>query len=229
MIVVDTITAFIKMTRVLDQQEVVAVDIETTGLDPHTDVLLLVSFAIEGESFVVDFARVPVEACRYLAPIVSSPNIVKVLHNAVFDVKFLTPLIGAGFSNIHCTMIAEQLLKSGLLFSGFGLDDVAQRRLGVEMDKNIRKGFIGRDPADGFTTEELQYSATDVEVLLPIYHQQVKELTEENQTRLFTELEMPLVPVTASMEYIGVCVDEQRMVDALPVIDHIVERADRVL
>ena len=68
--------------------EVLALDIETTGLDPHTHRIRLVQIAAQGlPVLIVDLFK-----CRHglsvLTPLLANKS-VKVIHNAKFELKFL--------------------------------------------------------------------------------------------------------------------------------------------
>jgi DNA polymerase I-like protein with 3'-5' exonuclease and polymerase domains/intein/homing endonuclease len=227
-IVIQDIAQFNAAVDDLLRQEYIGFDIETTGLDPYQDVLTLMSFATPAQSYVLDVQRAPALWLSTIGHVLDNPSITKVIHNAIFDCKFVRHHLGVIVHNVHCTQITEQLIKAGLLSSGFGLDDVAARRLGVAMDKSIRKQFIGKALGTAFSAEELRYSAQDAVVLIGIYQQQMEEVRTERLDRVY-RLEMDLIPVTVDMEYQGVCVNEPKMRAALPVIDAVVANADRRL
>ena len=62
-----------------------AVDTETTGLDPLKDHVRLIQFALPDRMLVVDAGQVPVQR---LAPVFVAPHLLA-FHNAKFDLKFL--------------------------------------------------------------------------------------------------------------------------------------------
>ena len=203
-------------------------DVETTGLDPHTTELLLVSIHAEDVTFVFDVLALGVEVLAELKPVFENPAIEKIAHNAVFDWKHIYHHGDIYTAPVYCTLIAEQVLKSGILFSGFGLDDVVERRLKQRMDKTIRENFIDRDIRIPFTTEELAYAAEDTIVLAPIYMQQQEEILAENLQDVIL-LESSLIPITAQLEYEGICIDEQRLIDAHPVVERLIVTATQHL
>jgi ribonuclease D len=61
----------------------VAIDLETTGLDPLTDRIVGVSFAVD------DVTGYYCPDVSIVAKILAAPGIAKIFHNAVFDVCFL--------------------------------------------------------------------------------------------------------------------------------------------
>jgi len=231
--IVTTHRDFSEMMLDLVRHPAIAFDTETTGLDPHSMQLLLCSFASPDESYVLDMTTAPPEWYHGVRQLLMAQHITKVVHNAVFDLKVARRFFADTPRNVYCTLVAEQVLKAGLLQSGFGLADVAQRRLGLTLNKAIRDGFLGRGANDPtgkvqFTADELRYSAQDVEVLLPIYAQQLEECAAEDLQRVFA-LEMELLPVTADMEYQGICLDLAQMQAAVPIVKDVIRRADRAL
>lgn len=212
----------------LHAADVLFVDLETTGLDPYSSKIILMSIRGAGETYVIDFTKVPIWYLRAFQPLLESKHIVKVLHNAVFDWKHIYHNSGIFMEPVYCTLIAEQVLKAGYFNTGFGLDDVAARRLSRVMNKAIRDGFINRDVNSEFTDEELNYSAADVDALEPIYTQQRGEIAGEKLERVIA-LESSIIPYTSLMEYHGVSVNKKKLEEALPVIDVIIQRSERAL
>lgn len=203
-------------------------DFETTGLDPHRDAIIILALHgthphYDSQTFVIDMLELSDEALQHVKPIMENPNIMKVAHNAVFDWKFLFHE-GVYTRPVHCTMIAEQVLKSGLLFSGFGLDDLALRRLSLQMDKSVRNGFIDRDLSIPLTDAEFDYAGLDAYALEEIYTQQLKELADQGLMDVI-ELERATIPVTSKMEYNGVCINDEKLREALPIVRQIIDRA----
>lgn len=156
---------------------------------------------------------------KYLGPILANPDLHKALHNADFDVIVLQrhglPVSGITFD----TMIAAWLLEPE--GRSLGLKAQAFQRLGVEMtpiEELIGKGKdqITMDllPVDRVTP----YAAADADITLRLVEKLHAELEARQLTRLFEELEIPLLPVLARMEMHGMVVDPvalQRMSDEM--------------
>ena len=84
----------------------VALDLETTGLDPRKDRVRLLSLATEGGTWLIDCFEVDPSP---LFPILSEKELV--IHNAFFDLGFLVQM---GFElgkngKIFDTMVSSQL------------------------------------------------------------------------------------------------------------------------
>lgn len=206
-------------------------DFETTGLDPHRDTLIILSLhgthpQYDSQTFVFDLLSDP-NLVDDVAGVLEDPSIIKIAHNAVFDWKFLYNK-GIYTSPVVCTMIQEQILKSGLLFSGFGLDDLAERRLGIKMDKTIRNGFINRDLTVPLTDAEIKYAADDAWVLEAIFGQQCQEIKQQGLVEV-ARLESSLIPTTSKMEYHGVCINDEHLRAAVPAVQHILDESSQRL
>lgn len=226
--VIKDILAYRAMCAAMYEADVIFLDLETTGFDARQTEMLLGSFHFGGQTYVVDFLCIPVAQLALMRPVLESEHVVKVLHNAVFDWQHFYHHAGIFMRRVYCTMIAEQVIKAGLIVGEFSLKEVAYRRLGLAMNKAVRDQFIGRDMSKGFTDEEYKYAGDDAWALEKIYAQQQDEIAHWNLQTVI-DLEMDIIPVTAQMEFGGICVDADRMRAAIPVIDTIIDRNDLAL
>lgn len=224
MLVVRDVGSFNQMMQDLWSSDFVGFDTETTGLNPHHDELLLMSFATFNQHYVVVVPKIGRPVLQQLAPFFDSDDVDVVMHNAAFDMKFVLKNFGVMVKRPHCTYIVEQVLKAGLRSQGFSLAEVAARRVGVQLDKAVRAGFLDREDRS-FSREELEYAALDAAVLLPIYEQQIVELDAENLGRVY-DLEMQLLSTTVNMEYTGIKMNRAKLLEARPVVQGVIDRAD---
>jgi DNA polymerase-1 len=181
----------------------VALDLETTGLDPRRDSIRLLSLAIKGVTHIVDCRSVdPAE----LFPILTEATVVA--HNALFDLGFLFSL---GFvpGKVADTMILSQLLHAGSKVeplkrgqTSHSLDSVVQRELGLELDKSHQSGDWGGT----LTPEMIEYAAKDAEVLLPLY-EVLKAKIEEADLTYVAKIEHRALPAVVWMSNAGVPID----------------------
>ena len=156
----------------------VGLDIETTGLDPRTDRMRLLSLAtdtIDGGRFcyLVDcFAVDPAPLFDILA------EKAVVIHNAAFDLAFLTR---RGFTPgiVHDTMLLAQMLAAGTV-ERCTLVACAERELGIHLDKAQQKS----DWSGELTAEQLAYAARDAEVLPPLYNALAKKVMDAGLTEV---------------------------------------------
>lgn len=127
--------------------------------------------------------------------------------NLYFDLQFLYSK-GIICRNIYDTMIVEQLLylgypvyKKDAVISGpsMSLAAIAERRLGIYIDKSIRGQIIWR----GLDTNVILYAAKDVEPLEDIMWSQVAECKQKN-CLIAAKIECDFVPVLAYGTWCGI-------------------------
>ena len=181
----------------------VALDLETTGLDPRKDSIRLLSLATQAATYIVDCQSVdPAE----LFPILAEATVVA--HNALFDLGFLSSL-GFEPGKVADTMILSQLLHAGSKVeplkrgqTSHSLDSVVKRELGLELDKTHQSADWGGT----LTPEMIEYAARDVEVLLPLY-EVLKAKIEEAGLTYVAEIEHRALPAVVWMSSAGVPID----------------------
>jgi DNA polymerase-1 len=143
--------------RHLASAKALGCDTETSGLGVKFGRLLSIQLS-DGEFNVL----VPVSegvSLGKLAEIFSDTRIVKIFHNAKFDIEFLRAA-GVETSNIFDTMIAEKVLTRGANQSA-SLAETLYRYFAVDLEKSHRVKFTKR--WDGIWTDELvDYALSDV-------------------------------------------------------------------
>ena len=160
-----------------------ALDTETSGLDPHTDQLLLIQFGTARRQALVDAQAITADDLR---PVFRADRVV-VMHNASFDLKMLWKRFGGALrladARIADTLLAEQLLRNGrksdVVMQGYSLKALAERYAGMELDKTVRQGFYGIETIADLSEPELFYAVRDVEATWKIFARQLPELGRE--------------------------------------------------
>ncbi len=205
-----------ELIAVLRGAAMIAVDTETTGLDPMRCRLVGLCLATKPGAGVYIPVRSPEPASHLddrdvlgaLRPILEDPAIPKTGHNLKYDINVLrnagVELRGVGFD----TMIASFLVDSSR--SSHGMDALALALLGhscIPIRDLIGSGKHQRTfdtvPIDAAT----QYAAEDADVSLRLYEKMAPQVKAMGFTRLFHDVELPLVEVLAGMEFNGVLVD----------------------
>lgn len=188
----------------------IGLDLETTGLDPRRDRVLLVGIAFSGGSTLA-FAPTPAD-WRALAEWLNGPRTPVVIgHNLAFDVQFLWSH-GVYPTRLWDTMLAEQLLTAGLDLPA-DLASVAGRRLGVTLDKAHRASFIGAGDDWTPTSADLAYLRADVSSLEAIALQQVEELRAQRlhgDAFAPSTLELRALPAFAALSLVGMRLHQDR-------------------
>ncbi|MAY80078.1 MAG: DNA polymerase I [Deltaproteobacteria bacterium] len=199
-------------------------DTETTSLDPLDAELVGMSFSWgDGEAVYVPLNHTDGPNCPgaidALAPILANPGIKKTGQNLKYDLKVLRSN-GLQLHGIAGdTMLADYLTATDQ--RQHGLDSIAERRLDHAMlsYKETTEDVDG-EFARVSVEKATVYAAEDAHLVLLLE----KEMDEELQavSRVYEELEVPLIPVLADMELEGIGVD----VDALQRLS--VELAGRI-
>ncbi|MBD5389116.1 DNA polymerase I [bacterium] len=209
-----------------------AIDTETTGLDPMTDQLVglclaatpdhgvyipIAHRAVADNLFDADAAapdQLDIDTVRdKLGPILTRPDIVKVGHNLKFDLHILA---NAGWDTDKIRPVDDTMLLSYALHGTthtHGLDELARRYLGHE---NITFESLfppkTRDADRRFDTLDIDaaapYAAEDASVCMALY-QLMRPQLDANETlrHLYDTCDLPLMPVLLGMERMGVLVN----------------------
>lgn len=205
-----------RLVAELDGVKRLAVDTETTAIQPMWAELVGISLsATPGEAAYIP-VKGPLGAAvldidlvrRKIGPILADSDIEKIGQNLKYD---LIVLRNAGFElggKFFDTMIAAHVLDSTR--RSYKLDDLSLELLGhrcVPIEQVIGSGrrqtTIDTVPLDTVGP----YAAEDAEVALRLANVLDGRLADEGLAELFDDLEMPLMPVLAQMEYSGVRVD----------------------
>lgn len=154
--------------ELLSQAVILGCDTETSGLSAKYGRLFSIQFS-DGEFNVL----VPLSegvALGKLTEVLENISIVKIFHNAKFDVEFLNENNYA-VRNIFDTMIAEKVLTRGANQSA-SLAETLYRYFAVDLDKSQRAKFSRK--WDGIWTDELvNYALSDVVHLPKLMREQM--------------------------------------------------------
>lgn len=137
-------------------------DTETSALSARYGKLFSVQFSDGTFNALVPVSEgVPLGR---LSMLLDDPKIIKIFHNAKFDLEFLREN-GHSVQNVFDTMIAEKVLTKGANQSA-SLAETLYRYFAVDLEKSHRKSFNRN--WDGIWTDELvDYALSDV-VHLPL-------------------------------------------------------------
>jgi ribonuclease D len=157
----------------LEGETILGLDTETYW-EPaanHSRVSLVQLAPRHNEALVIDALSVDLDILR---PIIESPSIIMVAHNARFDEGML---VGAGFQPAGF-VDTLRLARSALRLPSYSLAAVSAHLFGIEMDKSFQKSNWRRRP---LTRAQLDYAATDAYVTLRVYEELEGILTEQGR------------------------------------------------
>jgi DNA polymerase I len=206
---------------------VVAVDTETTGLDPMQAELCGFSLAVgvneacyvplihrqggDGTGLfpgeVVPNQMTAADALAVLKPLLEDRGVLKIGQNLKFDWQVLARH-GIEIASYDDTMLMSYVLDAGR--RPHGMDAMAEQWLG---HRTIRYGEVAgtgkakqrfeNAPIDKAT----EYAAEDADVTLRLWQVLKARLVAERMTSVYETLERPLIPVLARMERRGISID----------------------
>jgi DNA polymerase-1 len=193
-------------------------DLETTGLDTMSARLVGISLAIDpGQAFYLpvghlgDGEQLPLElVIQQLRTPLQDPTIAKVAHNAKYDMTVISRY-GINVKN----MAADTMLEAYLLGEKtLGLKALAFARLGIEMTPItdlIGTGAKQVTMAEVDISQAADYAGADADTTLRLAEVLEPELKTQGLWSLYSEVELPLVPVLMKMEANGISLDTARL------------------
>ncbi|MFC1731005.1 DNA polymerase I [candidate division KSB1 bacterium] len=207
-----------KLLSSLKKQNSFCFDTETTGLDPNTAEIIGISFSFKkGEAFYIPLPENYDETHRILEEfkdVFEDPGIGKTGQNLKYDMAILQWYDIEVKGKIFDTMIAHYLIEPDLRHN---MDYLAETYLNyrpVSIESLIGKKGKGQLSMRMVDIEEVnEYACEDADITWQLKDVFTPLLIQNNLTRLFEEIEMPLIPVLASMESEGIKLDIQALND----------------
>lgn len=220
--IVNTTPALDELLNRLSAVKSFAFDLETTSLNAMSAEVVGISLSpAPGEAYYIPVGHVgwgqveqlPLkQVIDRLKPLLENSTLTKLAHNGKYDMTVLAEY-GVTVSNLSFdTMVAAYLLCEKSL----GLKALAFNRLGFEMTpittligsgaKQISMSMVEIKPTADYACADADMTGQLAELLGTELHQQ-------GLWQLFSEVEMPLVPVLIHMERNGVALDRDLLRD----------------
>lgn len=201
-LLINNINDILPYERELLSASVIAIDTETTGLDPHKDKIRLIQLAAESlPVLVIDCRAFLPEGLSMLKKIILSKS-VKVFQNAKFDLQFLMALEISPPAAIFDTMLAALLLRSSDGPQRVGLEELVRHYLGESLPKDEQKS----DWSGDLRKAQLEYAAKDAEVLLRLRKKMLTEIKQNNLVEAARQ-EFSCARAIAQVEFNGIHLD----------------------
>ena len=199
-----------------------AIDLETSSIQAvATDLVGISLSAAPGEAFYIplghrslsQIVQLPLsQVIAKLKPVLEDAEINKIAQNGKFDITVLAEY-GIKFQNLTFdTMLAAYLVGE----KAIGLKAMAFNKLGVEMTPItdlIGKGTKQISMSMAEIEQSANYACADADITLRLKSVLENELHRQELWQLFSEVEMPLVPVLVAMERNGVALDVELLRD----------------
>jgi DNA polymerase I-like protein with 3'-5' exonuclease and polymerase domains len=181
--VVKDIPTLKSVIKPLFKAKVLALDCETTGLDPLTDTIRLIQIAVPNYPVVIiDLPAIyksnnlehntidkRTKINRLLLNKLFCNSALKIAHNAKFEWQFLTQAGLQISGRFFDTQLAYQVLNAGIKSSA-SLENVTRKLLRIQLDKTLQTSNWNQH----LTSEQLQYAALVTGKL-------ITEVTEEDR------------------------------------------------
>ena len=209
----------------LANQKSFCFDTETTGLNPNDSELVGISFSWKAHEAwylpLPDNYHKTQEVLLAFKPLFEDPKIGKIGQNLKFDISILKwydiQVKGALFD----TMLAHYLLEPDMRHN---MDFLAETYLNykpVSIESLIgKKGSnqLSMRTIDDITLKD--YAAEDADVTFQLQQLFEPKLLETDTWKLFDDIEIPLIPILASMEAEGVRIDIGALEDFSIILKH---------
>ena len=194
----------------------VAVDTETTSLDPHQADLVGISLCSKiGKACYIPIGHNSsgcidkIKVIKKIKKLLEDPSVKKIGQNIKFDfIVFYKN--GITLTSMEDTMLMSYVLDAGK--NRHNMDTLSEIHLG---HKTISfKDLVGTGKkAINFSEVELDkakdYAAEDADITFRLYRKFLKSLKSEKMTNIYETFEKPLIEILAFMEIEGVEIDSK--------------------
>ena len=215
---IDTPEKRTSLLNELEKQPAFCFDTETTGLDPGNSEIVGISFSWKpGEACYIplpDHYDSAHQILREFKNLLENPTTLKIGQNLKFDISILKWYDIRVQGPLFDTMLAHYLIQPDMRH---GMDFLAETYLHyqpVPIEQLIGKKGQHQLSMRTVDLESIkEYAAEDADITLQL-KEKFEPLLKEASTRdLFDTIEMPLIPVLASMEAEGVRIDREVLND----------------
>ncbi|MEM7372921.1 MAG: DNA polymerase I [Bacteroidota bacterium] len=193
----------------------VCFDTETTGLDPLLAEIVGISFSVEeGEAYFIHFPgdqpkEEVVAILGEFKEVLTSDKITKIGQNLKYDILVLRKYDIKVSGPMFDTMLAHYVIQPG---GKHGMDALAKEYLNYEpisIETLIgKKGKKQKSMRDVEAEPLVDYACEDADVTLKLRN---KLAPDVKGNKIFEEIEQPLMPILAELEYEGIALDRQAL------------------
>ena len=212
-----------KLCDFLMTNEILSLDTETTSTNAIEAELVGLSFAVEeNKAFYVPIPAKREEALRIVnifKPLYEDEKILKVGQNIKYDLEVLANYGVNLAGKMFDTMIAHYVIQPELYHNMDYLAEIYLKYKTIHIDELIGPKGKGQKNMRDLSPEQVyEYAAEDADVTLKLKNILEKELKTNGVEHLFYDIEMPLMPVLASMEMNGVRLDTESLKETSDVL-----------
>ena len=203
-----------KWLNILNEQSVIAVDTETTSLNPLEADLVGVSFSYKpNEACYIPLAHKNIKGLKKelvlkkIKTILEDQSIKKVGQNIKFDFIVLKQN-GIELNSIEDTMLISYTLDAGI--NRHNLDTLSEIHLKhktISYKELVGTGKNKLNFSDIDLNKATEYAAEDADVTLRLYSQLKSRLDVEKLNIVYESFEKPMIKILSKMEFNGIKVD----------------------
>jgi DNA polymerase-1 len=204
-----------KWLKTLNEQSVIAVDTETSSLNPLEAELVGVSFSYApNKACYIPLAHKNIKSLKKklvlekIKPILEDPSIKKVGQNIKFDFTVFKQN-GIEVNPIEDTMLISYTLDAGS--NRHNLDTLSEIHLEhktISYKELVGTGKNKLNFSDIELDQATEYAAEDADVTLRLYNHLKSKLDEEKLNKVYESFEKPMVQLLSKMESNGIKVDD---------------------
>jgi DNA polymerase I len=206
-----------KWIKILEEKTVIAVDTETSSLNPLETNLVGISFSHEqNKACYIPLAHKEKSLKKELVlkkikPILEDPSIKKVGQNIKFDFIVLKQN-GIEINPIDDTMLISYTLDAGN--NRHNMDTLSEIHLNhktITFKELVGTGKKKLNFADIDIKKATEYAAEDADITLRLYENLKDRLDEEKLNKIYENFEKPMVKLLAKLEFNGIKVDAKHL------------------
>jgi len=206
-----------KWIKILEEKTVIAVDTETSSLNP-----------LETNLVGISFSYAPNKACyiplahkekslkkaivlKKIKPLLEDPSIKKVGQNIKFDFIVLKQN-GIEINSIEDTMLISYTLDAGT--NRHNMDTLSEIHLGhktISFKELVGTGKNKLNFSDIELNKATEYAAEDADITLRLYENLKERLDEEKLNKIYEYFEKPMVKLLSTLEFNGIKVDANHL------------------
>jgi DNA polymerase-1 len=206
-----------KWIKILEEKTVIAVDTETSSLNPLETDLIGVSFSYAANKA----CYIPIAhkkkglkkklILKKIKPLLEDPSIKKVGQNIKFDFIVLRQN-GIEINSIEDTMLISYTLDAGK--NRHNMDTLSEIHLGhktISFKELVGTGKNKLNFSDIELNKATEYAAEDADVTLRLYKNLKERLDEEKLNKIYEYFEKPMVKLLSKLEFNGIKVDANHL------------------
>ena len=206
-----------KWIKILEEKTVIAVDTETSSLNPLEAELVGISFSYEeNKACYIPLAHKEKSLKKSLVlkkikPLLEDPSVKKVGQNIKFDFIVLKQN-GIEVNPIEDTMLISYTLDAGN--NRHNMDTLSEIHLDhktITFKELVGTGKNKLNFADIDIEKATEYAAEDADITLRLYENLKERLDEEKLNKIYEYFEKPMIKLLAKLEFNGIKVDANHL------------------